>query len=689
MKKYLLIFVFLLVVPAHATDYYLSNAGDDGHSCAQAESPLTPKATFGSMWACLNPGDTLTVADGTYTTVSPPAEKSGSADDGIDGKIILVQAENDGGAILSGGVSFLGNSYLEFDGFKFSATISALNIVSNGVGLVSHYLTFRRDAFQCSDTASDGSCVGLSDGTHHVLVEDFWAWGGGRYTVGLYGGSGGSPPNTTCDYNTFRRGAIRQGPDTSSSGNPQAGFVLYTASNNIVENIVILDSIPRSNSSNAAFYLTSHEPSVSSNKFYGIIALNNEGVGWYLDHNYGAGSSNELNNSVIWGSKTWGVVFYAQDPATCLDNIIDHSTIGLTGTYSGIGVFCNQTISTSNILVSNTQYGISKGSAGSMTASNWTDFYGNGIAARNNVDPGANDITSDPALSYILRTEAATPCKGAGEGGTDCGADIEKRYEDGVLTATDLWPWPYETRIHADMCASTPPDPVNNWCSSGKSLTNYIWGYLGNDNSIAVTKLGYLQQPTSVNDGYDFSPVITTQSLDSNGAVVGDGTPSVTLTASASTITGTNPRTAVAGVATFTGLGMTTPNVGVTLTAAAAGLTSIVSDTFDVADSGIFPTTHFVFSGLPASPIPGASFTLTITAKKADESTDTAYAGTVVVSSSDASANIGSFSWTNGVGTGTVALKTAGSRTFTATDTPNSIVSDSPAVAVPQYYAFR
>jgi len=686
MKKYLLIIAFLLSSQAWATDYYLSTTGDDGYSCAQAQSPSTPKATFGSVWSCLSAGDTLSVADGTYTTVSPPIEKAGS-----EGNVILVQAENDGGAILSGGVTLRANSYIEFVGFKFTASISALAVWSNNtVGGVSHHLTFRRVAFQCSDTVSNGACVTIYDGTHHVLIEDFWAWGGGRYTVGCYGGD--ANPNLGCDYNTFRRGVIRQGPDTSSSGAPQAGLSIYYASNNIVENVIVLDSIPRSNSSNSAFYITGHAPppNTNSNKFYGIIALNNEGVGWYLDQN-GVASYNELRNSVIWGSLRFGAFIFSGTDLTCDGTIIDHSTIAYTGTYHGLGVYCANTTVTSNIFLSNTEYGIVKGvSDGSFLATpNWNNFYGNVIGPRLRVDAGDNDITSDPELKYILRTEAGTSCKGAGEGGTDCGADIEKRYEDGVLTATDLWPWPYETRIHADMCASTPPDPVNNWCSSGKSLTNYIWGYLGNDNSIAVTKLGYLQQPTSVNDGYDFSPVITTQSLDSNGAVVGDGTPSVTLTASASTITGTNPRTAVAGVATFTGLGMTTPNVGVTLTAAAAGLTSIVSDTFDVADSGIFPTTHFVFSGLPASPIPGASFTLTITAKKADESTDTAYAGTVVVSSSDASANIGSFSWTNGVGTGTVALKTAGSRTFTATDTPNSIVSDSPAVAVPQYYAFR
>lgn len=476
-----LLFCESFATAAWAATYYISPSGSNSNSCALAQSSETSKQTFSSVWSCLSAGDTLIVADGTYTSVAPPAGKSGSA-----GNAILVQAQNDGSATLSGGILFKGNSYLDFAGFKFTATIEAIRVNSNGSGDPSHHLTFRRSAFVCSNTASDGACVNLSDGTHHILLEDFWAFGGGRYTVMCYGGPGGSPPNLDCYSNTFRRGVLRQGPDISSGGNPQAGLAIYYANDNIVENVIVLDSIPRSNSSNSAFYLTSHAapPDVSRNKFYGVIALNNEGRGWYLDHN-GTGSLNELRNSVIWDSVDIGVVFYSADPDLCTGNVVDHVTIGSNGSH-GVQFACVNLNFTSNLVASNTGFGLRKSGSGTIQTSNYNNFFSNTSGARSGATTGPNDIATNPLLSYILRTESGTACKAQGEGGSDCGADIQKRYENGVLTSTNLWPWPYEDRIKGDMCASVPAEPASNWCTTTKTLTRYVWEYLGNTIPVGI-----------------------------------------------------------------------------------------------------------------------------------------------------------------------------------------------------------
>jgi hypothetical protein len=471
--------------------YYLAASGSDNNSCATAQSSRTPKATFASAWGCLTAGDTLIVANGTYTQVSPPAGKAGSA-----GNMIMIRAANDGGAILAGGLTLRNNSYLEFNGFKITSTGSTVAAFSAGKGLVTHHVTFRRCGFNTTTTTEDGG-ISLYDGTHHMLFEDFWAWGGGRYTVSCYGGPGGNLPNTTCDFNTFRRGVIRQGPAASSPGNPEASLALYYASNNLVENVIALDGNQDSDSSNAAFYLTAHEPppQVSGNKFYGVLALNNRGIGWYLDHN-GIGSNNELRNSVIWQSAAVGVALYGANAGACRANLVDHITVGKSRGGEGLWNGCDSTTIKSSLFIHNATYGIKQGSSqGSIGAHNWNLLYNNASGAYSNITQGANDKTSNPHLLYIGRVEPGSPCIRGGEGDTNCGADLTFRYQDGVLTGTALWPWPNEARIRKEMCIGA--GVTSGFCAA-PSLTDYVWGYLGHDNPYRGAPGGALQAPTNL-----------------------------------------------------------------------------------------------------------------------------------------------------------------------------------------------
>ncbi|MBI5549072.1 MAG: hypothetical protein HY901_34745 [Deltaproteobacteria bacterium] len=461
------------VAPARAASFYLALSGNDSHPCAASQSVATPKATFASAWNCLSPGDTLLVGDGVYNQdASPPAGKSGSSS-----APIRIQAVNDGQVEIRQGIGFLGNAFLVFAGFSVTAPDSAILVISNGPGSPSHHLTFQRIGLHCTATVSDGACLALGDGTHHVLVEDSWAWGGGRYTVLVYGGPGGNPPNTTADFNTFRRVVLRQGPDVSSGGNPQAGLALYYASDNLVENVIVLDSVPASDTSNAAFYLTAHgpPPNVSNNRFYGVLALNNLGGGWYLDHN-GTGSGNQLRHSVLWDSADFGVALYAA--GTCTANVVDHVTIGRSGTSDGFWNGCEATTFTSSIVFENGAFGISQSSSqGSMATADWNDCSSNSSGDYRNLSAGPHDLSAHPALRHLTRVEPGTPCVGAGEGGSDCGADLRLRYQDGALTPAALWPWPNEARLFKEMC--TDPGFARGLCTKS-SLTEYVWSYLGN-----------------------------------------------------------------------------------------------------------------------------------------------------------------------------------------------------------------
>lgn len=94
----------------------------------------------------------------------------------------------------------------------------------------------------------------------------------------------------------------------------------------------------------------------------------------------------------------------------------------------------------------------------------------------------------DPAILYPVRVESDSTYSGAGENGSDIGANVEKRYVDGDLTNVNLWPWPYEDWIKEDMCnfaflaeiGRTGTDEPG-WCTTDKTLTEYIWEYLGNE----------------------------------------------------------------------------------------------------------------------------------------------------------------------------------------------------------------
>jgi hypothetical protein len=342
-------------------------------------------------------------------------------------------------------------------------------------------LTFQQLGFTCTDVSgNDDPCFAIGDGAHHVVVEDSWGWGGGRYTISCYGGPGGNPANLGCDNNTFRRLVLRMGPSTSSSDNPQASLALYYASNNIVENVIAIDGKANSNSSNSAFYITGHAPPphADNNKFYGDIALNNLGLGLYLDCPGAVCNGTEVYNSVFWASGAQGVAFSGGSGSgdSCSPEIFDHNTIGTAkGTAFSLYACYNQTL-TNNVFYSNQGFGVDKSSSsGSITTNHHNGYFGNTSGARQSLSAGSGDLTSDPGFKYITRIEAGSPYKNTGSSG-DIGATVINRYQDGTLTGTALWPWSNEARIKTEMCSGVS----TGWCGTSKTLTQYIWGYLGN-----------------------------------------------------------------------------------------------------------------------------------------------------------------------------------------------------------------
>lgn len=438
--------------------YYISNTNINPNASDTNTGLINfPWRTFTKAWQVLQPGDALIVADGSYTNVSPPPEKSGLLNNSI-----IIQAAN-AGKVIFDVLLFRGNSYLTFVGFRINGTSAAVGITSNGTGKTSHDLVFQQIGFSCTpNTLNNGSCFGLSDGTHHVTLEDSWGWGGGRYTILCYGGPGGSPPNLGCSQNTFRRLVLRQGPTQSGAGEPQASLSLYYAENNVVENVIAIDGRASSNSSNSAFYVTGHAapPTSNGNKFSGAMAINNLGYGLYIDCPGAICDNLEVYNSVFWGSQYSGISIYVGSAVgeSVKNVIIDHNTIGLSGgdgysNYGGTVTFTN------NLLYKNGRYGASQNQYYGSTTAHHNGFYLNTSLARNNIAVGAGDLTSNPNLISFVKIEPTSSYFNAGSSG-NIGATIA------------LWPWPFEDRIKREMC--TDAGISTGFCSSTKTLSNYI-----------------------------------------------------------------------------------------------------------------------------------------------------------------------------------------------------------------------
>src|SRR5439155_13824957 len=104
-------------------------------------------------------------------------------------------------------------------------------------------------------------------------------------------------------------------------------------------------------------------------------------------------------------------------------------------------------------------------------------------------------------------------------------------------------------------------------------------------------------------------------------------------------------------------------------------VTSSITGTSNTISVAAAAATHFSVSA-PASATAGSAFSFTVTALDQFNNTSTGYGGMVHFTSSDGQAVLPSNSTlTNGTGTFSATLKTAGSQTLTATDTVTSSIT--------------
>ena len=409
-----------------------------GGSDSNVGSLASPWATFQHAFSQMSAGDTLVVRNGTYdqdvgewqwsggqqmATSAPPSGTSSAR--------TYLHGETVGGVVVHGLLQVVGWQYATIENLSFvpeSGTDSSL--VTGGAA----HVEIKRCGFKRGIDTS---------GASYILKEDVWAWGANRYVISNY------DANHIVDHRVIARLDDLGSPPSL----PVGAISQYLTDYSVIAHGLFFDVTGTFSQPYSLVY--SSRPAIGVNKLYGIIGFN---AGSQLGGIYpgdGGGSGHEINNSVVWGTKSYGVAFNSPGPNQLLRSTIAGNTVALTGQ--------NNITVNDNIFDSN---------AGGFTAG-VSSCANNLVRASGSLGGCTNTDTTTVAQ---FRDLPRSPIPGKG-------ATVETRYTVALSgnqyavseTNDKLWPWPYEDVIKRDMCAETS----YGWCGTNKSLTRYVWEFLG------------------------------------------------------------------------------------------------------------------------------------------------------------------------------------------------------------------
>lgn len=441
MAFFFALLVLLLVVPltgfGSQRQYGLRQQAVGNTIYASPGENLSAKANS------LTPGDTLILRDGLYANSQLHMDEI----HGMQTAPITIRAEHDGRAIIDGAGSAPGvievndSSYVVVDGLvaRNAGPNNDVVIVSGQ----SNMITLRRiTAYNAG--SGNAHVFDVAYGPSNVLIEDCAGWGQGRYIFIAYHSS-----NVI-----FRRTWARWTTQSNFSPAPRACYGIYGSRNVTLENPICIHDIPDqpSNDYFTAIWITSNGPPEENAKILGAMFLDNwEGI-WANDL---SGDNTQVINSFFENTRKQGTY----------NTTTNHGDGIMWGTDNGSG----GGVDTSTFI--NNEVGFSKQTSQNPTLTNsvfvnndtalvgnpthsFLDFYGNG---RIGATVGPTDKQVNPKYNVAKYGRGAylfippnSPLKGAGQGGSDIGATIIYRYQDGTLTNQPLWPWPMEERIKTE-----------------------------------------------------------------------------------------------------------------------------------------------------------------------------------------------------------------------------------------------
>lgn len=414
---------------ANLNVYYISPAGNDLNSGAAS----VPFKTFKYAFTKMKSGDTLIVKDGVYNqiigewkwqnNVKIPVSEPPS---GTAQNYTTIKAENIRATVNK--IQIVGVSYIKIEGLK---SLNGVNIDG------SNHIVARKIGAKGGFTTSRSS---------YITKEDVWSWNDNRYVIHNY----------KSDHIIDNRVIARLDDIGTIPGLPVGAISQYLTDNSVIANALLFDV---SGSFKQPYDLVySSRPNIGNNQLLGIIGFNaGSQLGGIFPGDAG-GSNYEIKNSVIWGTAKRCIRFNTSGPLRVIN-----STCGGNGG-NAIDMAKSTAEVRNNIFVNN-----GGGISGAVSVCENNLFYNSGGA------PYAckNNSTVKPDIKWL----PITPIP-------EKGANILKKY--GIKetagkfivmeTNENLWPWPYEDLIKQDLCENT----AKGLCGTNKTLTKYIWEYLGN-----------------------------------------------------------------------------------------------------------------------------------------------------------------------------------------------------------------
>jgi hypothetical protein len=225
--------------------------------------------------------------------------------------------------------------------------------------------------------------------------------------------------------------------------------------------------------------------------------------------------------------------------------------------------------------------------------------------------------------------------------------------------------------VHTFTNGATFVTAGNQTITATDTLNNSI---TGTSNTVTVSAAAathfLVSAPASATAGSAFTFTVTAQDQFNNTATTYAGTVHFTSSDGAAVLPANS--TLTSGTGTFSATLKTAGNQTITATDT---LNNSVTGTSNAITVSATAATHFLVSA-PSSATLNVAFSFTVTAQDQFNNTATGYGGTVHFTSSDGSATLPADSTlTNGTGTFSATLNTAGNQTITATDTLNGSIT--------------
>lgn len=334
--------------------------------------------------------------------------------------------------------------------------------------------------------------IGTNDGNwgnDNNLVENSWFWGRDRIIVSNYRAA----------KNIWRRNFIRgdgcNSADCIGSGNPNVAFTVYNSSDVSIQNMIIFDRILDGGEEYSDFATAQHNAGGVDtgsgeynlrNEWLGTLSLNSDDLGYNFECDGCTSPSVKMVNvlSIDAGGLNIGT--------NNVGVIVNNATV-LNGGQDGIRLAPGVTGgNVTNVVVSTvSRYGVN-----SAVQPSYSDVFNAATSNYNQTTCATGCLTTNPradgtpaSIVHVPRIETGSDLDGTGSGGADYGANLLYQYgvsgtyynesSSNTLTGTSLWPIAMQDRMKYEMC--TLAGITRSWCGTSKTLTQYVWDYLGDD----------------------------------------------------------------------------------------------------------------------------------------------------------------------------------------------------------------